>query len=181
MRRFLIISLLVVIALMPVTKFSDKDISGVAIAPVPMETQVSVKKGPMVKGAYIKIIEAAAATNNLPASLISAIIKVESGFNPNAISSRGAIGLMQLSMSTRKAMNVKNPFDPVQNILAGAAYLRQLLDRFKGDVEMAVAAYNAGPSAVERHGGIPPFGQTQAFVPKVMDYYSDYEAGSVID
>lgn len=137
---------------------------------------------PKVTRAYItEVIEAAASTYNLPASLITAVIKAESGFNPKAVSSKGAVGLMQLSLSTRKAMNVTNPFDPVQNILAGARYLRHLLDRFNGNVEMAIAAYNAGPEAVKRHGGIPPYAQTRAFVPKVMEYYSDLENGSAID
>jgi soluble lytic murein transglycosylase-like protein len=130
---------------------------------------------------YSDVIMAASNTYNLPASLIAAIIKVESNFDPKAMSERGAIGLMQLSFSTRKAMNVTNPFDPVQNILAGARYLRGLLDQFDGNVDMAVAAYNAGPEAVERHNGIPPFGQTRAFVPKVMRYYSAYESGVAVD
>lgn len=88
---------------------------------------------------------------------------------------------MQLSLSTRNEMKVKNPFDPVQNISAGARYLRFLIDRFDGNVQMAVAAYNAGPEAVERHGGIPPYRQTQNFVPKVMGYYSQFESGTVVD
>lgn len=147
-----------------------------------LKEPVSYKSAlPAYKYTYIKIIETAARTYNLPTSLIAAIIKAESGFNPKAVSSRGAIGLMQLGFSTRQEMKVKNPFDPVQNILAGAKYLRQLLDRFDGDLHLAIAAYNAGPSAVERHGGIPPYGQTRRYVPKVMEYYNQFESGIAID
>lgn len=136
---------------------------------------------PKLKLAYRNIIEAAASTYNLPAALIAAIIKVESGFNPRAVSNKGAIGLMQITRPTGKILRLRNPFDPVQNILAGARYLRQLLDRFNGDVHMAVAAYNAGPGAVERHGGVPPYRQTRQYVPKVMDYYSQYQSEMAID
>lgn len=136
---------------------------------------------PAYKYTYVKIIETAARTYNLPTSLIAAIIKAESGFNPKAVSSQGAIGLMQLGLSTRQAMKVTNPFDPLQNILAGAKYLRQLLDRFDGNLHMAIAAYNAGPTAVERHGGIPPYSQTRRYVPKVMEYYNQFESEIAID
>lgn len=168
MRRLALTLLIALILLIPTLRHVDEG--------------VTKKVGLLPAGnAYFEIIEAAASTYNLPASLIAAIIKAESRFDPKAISSRGAIGLMQLGFSTRKALKVTNPFDPVQNILAGAKYLRSLLDRFDGDIQMAVAAYNAGPAAVERHKGIPPYQQTRHYVPKVLQYYSEYQSGTVID
>lgn len=170
MKRLALALLILIFLLMPVTR--QKEDSPAVSAP---------EKAPLITVAYTEVIQTAASTHKLPASLIAAIIKVESGFNPRAVSNRGAIGLMQLGFSTRKAFNVNNPFDPVQNIVAGAAYFRGLLDRFDGDVNKAVAAYNAGPEAVERYKGIPPFGQTMAFVPKVMAYYQQYESGVAVD
>ena len=146
----------------------------------PVEKIENVASVPQVKRAYLQIIETAARTYNLPASLIAAVIKAESGFNPKAISNRGAIGLMQLGFSTAKELKVTNPFDPVQNILAGAKYLRQLLNQFGGNMHLAIAAYNAGPGAVKRFGGIPPYDQTRKYVPKVMKYYNQYESGAEV-
>ncbi len=170
MRRLALALLILIFFLMPVTR--QKGNSPATSAP---------EKAPLITVAYTEAILAAASNHDLPASLIAAIIKVESGFNPKAVSNRGAIGLMQLGSSTRKAFNVGNPFDPVQNIVAGTAYFKGLLDRFDGDMHKAIAAYNAGPEAVERYKGIPPFGQTMAFVPKVMGYYQQYESGVAVD
>ncbi|RDV83931.1 lytic transglycosylase domain-containing protein [Ammonifex thiophilus] len=105
---------------------------------------------------------------NLPPGLLEAVARVESDLNPQAVSIAGAVGLMQLMPDTARALGVTNPFDPVQNVEAGAKYLRQLLDHFGGDLRLALAAYNAGPAAVERHRGIPPYPETRAYVEKVL-------------
>ncbi len=109
----------------------------------------------------------------LPPGLVGAVARAESGLNPRAVSPAGALGLMQLLPSTAWALGVEDPFDPVQNAEAGARYLRQLLERFHGDVRLALAAYNAGPGAVERYGGIPPYAETRAYVKKVLAFLEE--------
>jgi len=121
---------------------------------------------------YAAIIEKAAATYNVPAKLIAAVIKQESNFNPTVISRAGAQGLMQLMPKTAQYLGVTNAFDPEQNIMAGANYLRQMLDKFNNDPALALAAYNAGASRVTKYGGIPPFKETQNYVKKVMNYFT---------
>jgi soluble lytic murein transglycosylase-like protein len=104
--------------------------------------------------------------------LVRAVIVVESAFNPRALSKRGAQGLMQLRPSTARRYGVSDAFDPEQNIMAGAHYLRDLMARFGNDLELALAAYNAGEDAVERYGrSIPPFSETRLYVPNVMRVY----------
>jgi soluble lytic murein transglycosylase-like protein len=100
--------------------------------------------------------------------LIAAVIATESGYRPDAVSSAGALGLMQLMPGTARALGVVDPFDPRQNVLAGAEYLRRQLHHF-GSVEKALAAYNAGPGAVERYGGVPPYRETRSYVRRVLD------------
>jgi soluble lytic murein transglycosylase-like protein len=114
------------------------------------------------------IIEHAAASASVESNLLRAVIVVESGFNSHALSKRGAVGLMQLMPATALRFGVSNPYDPRQNVHAGAQYLKFLIERFGHDIRLALAAYNAGEEAVDRSGGIPPFSETQAYVPRVM-------------
>jgi soluble lytic murein transglycosylase-like protein len=121
---------------------------------------------------YDSIIEKAAVSAAVEPNLLRAVIVVESGFNSRAVSKRGAVGLMQLVPATATRFGVSNPFDPKQNIHAGARYLKFLIDRFGQDVRLALAAYNAGEEAVDRNGGqIPPFTETMAYVPRVLKIY----------
>jgi len=125
--------------------------------------------------AFAPHIEKAADEAGIDAALVHAVITAESGYNPRAISRAGAQGLMQLMPETAKRYAVKDAFDPQQNIRGGTRYLRDLLDMFDNDIQLAVAAYNAGENAVIRHGKkIPPYRETQAYVPKVMRLYSKY-------
>ncbi|MGV3466743.1 MAG: lytic transglycosylase domain-containing protein [Heyndrickxia sp.] len=114
-----------------------------------------------------EIIKNAASKYDLPEQLIKSVIQQESSFNPEAVSSSGASGLMQLMPATAKSLGVTNVFDPTENIDAGSKYLRNMLDRFGGDIELALAAYNAGPSNVERYNGVPPFKETQNYVKRI--------------
>ena len=117
---------------------------------------------------YESLIAEHSARHSLRAELVRAIIQVESGFNPWARSPKGAMGLMQLMPATAAALGVKRPFDPAENIRGGTAYFRQLLDRYDGDERLALAAYNAGAGAVDRHGrDVPPYRETREYVKKV--------------
>jgi len=117
------------------------------------------------------LIKKAAAKYKLDPNLVKAVIKVESADNPQALSKAGAAGLMQLMKETADSLGVTNRYDAEQNIFGGAKYLRQMIDRFNGNVEHALAAYNAGPQAVEKYNGIPPYSETQRYVTKVLNKY----------
>ena len=120
---------------------------------------------------YDRIITVKSSKYKIEPAIIRAVITAESNWNPGAVSNKGAIGLMQLMPSTARDMRVINPLDPEENIEGGTRYLRHLLNRFNGDIELALAAYNAGPARVEKSGGIPPIPETKKFVKKVLSIY----------
>jgi hypothetical protein len=130
-----------------------------AVAPIPVKP-VSIER-------YPELINAAAKKYGLDPQLLAAVAAAESNFDPRAVSRKNAQGVMQLLPETSARLAVRNPFDPAQNIDAGARYLKELLDRFRGNVKLALAAYNAGPERVEQYGGIPPYRETQNYVAKI--------------
>jgi soluble lytic murein transglycosylase-like protein len=129
-------------------------------------------------------IEQAAARHNVDPNLVRAVVKVESNFNPNAVSRKGAMGLMQLMPSTARQLNLKNPFDPEQNVDAGVRHLKRLLENYGGDVRLTLAAYNAGAGAVARSSGVPRYAETQNYVRRITNLYyggSDLDSGASRD
>ncbi len=115
--------------------------------------------------------------NDLPPALVHAIIKAESNGQRKAVSPKGAKGVMQLMPFTSKRLRVTDPFDPIENIEGGIRYIKELLITFEGDITNTVAAYNAGPAAVRKYGGVPPYQETRLYVRRVMDLYRQYSAG----
>ena len=132
------------------------------------------QSAPPAPGELDSMIEDQADNQGVDSNLLKAIIKNESNFNPNAVSSVGAQGLMQLMPGTAAGLGVHNSFDPTQNVAGGAKYIKGLLQKYQS-VPMAVAAYNAGPGAVDRHNGIPPYKETTNYVKKVMQSYQAYQ------
>jgi soluble lytic murein transglycosylase-like protein len=132
------------------------------------DTQHALRNAHAPPASLAPLIEEAAGKTGLPGELIAAVMETESGYRPDAVSPAGALGLMQLMPATAQALGVDDPHDPRQNVLGGAEYLRQQLGHF-GTVEKALAAYNAGPGAVEQYGGIPPFSETQNYVRRVLE------------
>ena len=124
------------------------------------------------------ILKNAAQRYGLDPALLKAVAHAESNFSPLAVSHTGAKGIMQLMDATARQLGVEDSFDPAQNIEGGARFLRQLLDRYDGNEMLAVAAYNAGPGAIERWGGLPPYSETMAYVPRVMDLRNQYSEWS---
>lgn len=120
---------------------------------------------------YDHFIEKAAKKHGISFPLLKSVVKVESEFNPRAVSKSGALGLMQIMPENIRSLNIKDPFDPWENIMGGARYLKEMLKRFDGKVPLALAAYNAGPNLVEHYNSIPPIKETEDFVKKVMKYY----------
>lgn len=129
---------------------------------------------PSHRDRYNDLIAEAASLYQLPSAFIRAVMRVESGFNPDVVSSAGAMGLMQLMPKTARSMGVADPFDARQNVFGGARYLRILANRFKGDLILTVAAYNAGEGAVDKYEGIPPYKETQRYVRRVLKHYYAY-------
>lgn len=125
---------------------------------------------------FDRIINSCSTEFGVDKALVKAVIHAESGYNPNAVSSKGAAGLMQLMPGTAHDLKVADSFNPSDNIRGGVRYLRFLLDTFKGDVSLALAAYNAGLGNVAKHGGIPPYQETRNYVSKVLDYQRNYAA-----
>jgi len=125
---------------------------------------------------FDQLINSSAAEFGVDRSLVKAVIHAESGYNPNAVSSKGAQGLMQLMPGTAQGLKVADSFNPSDNIRGGVRYLRFLLDTFKGNVTLAIAAYNAGLSRVAKYGGVPPYEETRNYVSKVLAYQKNYAA-----
>ncbi len=129
---------------------------------------------------YDDLIRSASGRHNVDADLIRAVIKAESDFRSNARSNKGAMGLMQLMPETARLHNVADAYDPNENVEGGVRHLKMLLSRYQGDLELSLAAYNAGSAAVEKHGGVPPFAETKEYVRRVLRYYDSYR-GAVVE
>ncbi|HCU65169.1 MAG TPA: lytic transglycosylase domain-containing protein [Rheinheimera sp.] len=139
------------------------------------DSNLDWQKTRLIADKFTDSIEVAANTHQLDPALIRAVIHAESGFQPRAVSKQGARGLMQLMPATARELGVKNSFDSHSNILAGSAYLAKLLQNFNGDIRLASAAYNAGPSAVAKYAGIPPYAETKAYVKRVEILFKRYQ------
>lgn len=120
---------------------------------------------------FVELAETYARRHRLDPELVKAVIQVESAYRPRARSRKGAMGLMQLMPETARLLRVRDAYDPEQNIAGGTAYLRRLLDRFDGQIGLALAGYNAGPTAVDRFGGVPPYAETREYVERVLGLY----------
>ena len=174
------------LALAPVAAadiYMRKDSSGVlhfTNAPTTGNYQVYIKDRPADRQTGVDtdrfdaFIDEAAAAHGVAFPLVKAVIRAESAFNPEAVSDKGALGLMQIMPFNLDAFRVYDPFDPWQNIMGGTRYLKALIQRFNGQVPLALAAYNAGPRAVDAHHGIPPFQETETYVKRVMTFFDLY-------
>jgi soluble lytic murein transglycosylase len=138
------------------------------VAPEAPQTWYSIES-------YDDVIAEAARLHGISASLVKAMIHVESYFNPRAVSKKGAMGLMQIMPENLGPLNISDPFDPWENIMGGTRYFRAMLERFNFQLPLALAAYNAGPGAVERYNDIPPYKETEDYVKKVMRFYQIYK------
>ena len=145
-----------------------------------LNSTIENKKNPtsVSRSEIDNLISKYADKNGLDEDFVKAVINQESGFNPNATSHCGAMGLMQLMPSTAQGLGVKNAYDAEQNIEGGTKYLKGLMDRFGNDKQLALAAYNAGPNAVKKYGGIPPYQETQNYVKKVLSKYDTYKGAN---
>jgi soluble lytic murein transglycosylase-like protein len=156
---------------------------------LPPATRKSVGSQPVVPGVAAerqlspaevdKAIDEAAQRHGVDPNLVRAVVKVESNYNPRAVSRKGAMGLMQLMPYTARSLKVGNAFDPNQNVDAGVRHLKSLLESYNGNIELSLAAYNAGSGAVNRNGGIPPYRETRDYVKKITDLYWSSGFGGV--
>jgi soluble lytic murein transglycosylase-like protein len=147
---------------------TSTDVTGASYQPL------DAGAGGSESGGYESLIDQAAARNGLDPAVLHGLIQQESGFDPSATSSAGATGLTQLMPGTASSLGVANPLDPAESIEGGARYLGQLMSQFGGDTSDALAAYNAGPGAVQQYGGVPPYAETQSYVTKVLGYAEAY-------
>lgn len=156
-----------------IERIASERSAGAASGPAPRALAATEPHafGSLVTRAYEDLARRGAIAAGVDPALVAAVAKTESGFDPRATSATGAGGLMQLMPATAKSLGVADPYDPVQNVRGGAVYLHRLLERFHASVPLAVAAYNAGPGAVEHYGGIPPFDETREYVRRVMAAY----------
>jgi soluble lytic murein transglycosylase-like protein len=138
--------------------------------PAPAPVPAPPAKAAVVERTPRELVDAAAKKSGLPANFVHSVVAAESGYQPDALSPKGAIGLMQLMPATAKAYGA-DPHDPAQNVEAGAAYLRELLIKYDGDPRRALAAYNAGPGAVDKYNGVPPYAETQTYIERVLRKY----------
>jgi soluble lytic murein transglycosylase-like protein len=160
----------------PSTEFSAALSSATASSPVASAASAGDATGSLADVPYSAEITAAAQRHGLDPALLAGLIRQESGFDAGAVSPAGATGLTQLMPGTAAALGVTDASDPLQAIEGGAKYLAQQLETFGGDVAQALAAYNAGPGAVQRYGGVPPYAETQAYVQKVQGYAEQYRS-----
>jgi soluble lytic murein transglycosylase len=156
-----------------VTHFTNRPHNDRRFKPVRLSDPVTPRWFAPHSRIYDPLIGDAAASEGIPPALVKAVIAAESAFDSDAVSQKGAQGLMQLMPETALEMGVLDPLEPAQNVRGGASYLRAMIDRY-GDLGRALAAYNAGPTTVDRYGGIPPFQETQDYVARVLSYYRRY-------
>lgn len=143
------------------------------------ENNARLSSSGLSANSYESLIRSASSRYSVDPDLIRAIIKVESDFDSTARSHKGATGLMQLMPETARLHNVEDLYDPSANIEGGVRHLKLLLGKYQGDIELSLAAYNAGIKAVEKHGGIPPFAETRDYVRRVLNYYQTYRSDSL--
>jgi len=162
----------------PFTRALAQALAPTASAPpyVTANALATLAPAPIAPEQIDSLVQQNAATWQVDPALVKAIIANESGFNANATSDVGAQGLMQLMPATAAGVGVHNSYDPAQNVAGGTRYLKGLLDRFKGDTRLAVAAYNAGPGAVEKYGDVPPYAETKNYVQNVLGSYEKYRS-----
>ena len=156
-----------------VMKTSDAGVTGFRVLPSKLEASSGYTpyNGTITKAQIQNIVSQVAKKYEVDEKLVNAVIKQESGFNPKATSHCGAMGLMQLMPQTAKGLGVTNAYNPVQNIEGGVKYLKNLLNKYNGNTVLALAAYNAGPNAVEKYGGVPPYKETQNYVRNILANY----------
>jgi soluble lytic murein transglycosylase-like protein len=147
--------------------------------PDPRTFQISLEEREASVSKYDHLIRAASRKYSLDPALVKAVIHAESRFDPQAVSPKGAMGLMQLCPVTVKELKISDPFNPKYNIYGGVRYLRELLDTFDGNKHLALAAYNAGPNRVHRHRGIPPYKDTKKYLTRVLRYLDYYKMASI--